>query len=88
MSDPRIDQAKGDVKTVAGQLTNDPDLEAQGRAESATAGLRKQAGDMADKAKDAAGDMADKAGDVAGDMADKAKDVADDVGDKVRDLTR
>jgi uncharacterized protein YjbJ (UPF0337 family) len=77
MNDPRIDQAKGDVKTVAGQVTDDRDLEAEGRAESATAGLRKEAGDAMDKAKD-----------VAGDVADRARDVADDVADKVRDMTR
>lgn len=77
MGDPRIDQAKGDIKTAAGQLTKDRDLEAEGRAESATAGLRKEAGDAIDKARD-----------VAGDAMDKAKDVADDVADKVRDMTR
>lgn len=88
MNDPRIDQAKGDIKTVAGQVTDDRDLEAEGRVESATAGLRKEAGEAMDKAKDVAGDAADRARDVAGDVADKASDVVRDAGDRIRDLTR
>jgi uncharacterized protein YjbJ (UPF0337 family) len=96
MNDPRIDQAKGDVKTVAGKVTDDKDLELQGRTESATAGIRKDAGDMVDKAGNTAQnvadrtaevtrDVADKAGDAASDMADKASDMARDTGDKVSD---
>ena len=77
MNDARIDQAKGDIKTAAGKVTGDRDLEAEGRAESATAGLRKEADEAVDKARDAADDV-----------ADRARDVADDVADKVRDMTR
>jgi uncharacterized protein YjbJ (UPF0337 family) len=99
MNDPRIDQAKGDVKNVAGQVTGDKDLELEGRTESATAGLRKEAGDMADQAGRSAQDVADRTAeatrDVAGktrdamsDMADKASDVARDAGDKVSDALK
>ena len=85
MNDPRIDQAKGDVKTVAGKVTGDKDLELEGRTESATAGLRKQADDLMDQAGDTSRDVADKARDAAGDIADKASDMARDAGDKVSD---
>jgi uncharacterized protein YjbJ (UPF0337 family) len=85
MNDPRIDQAKGDVKTVAGKVTGDEGLELEGRTESATAGLRKQADDLMDQAGDTARDVADKARDAAGDIADKASDMARDAGDKVSD---
>jgi uncharacterized protein YjbJ (UPF0337 family) len=85
MSDPRIDQAKGDVKTAAGKLTGNEDLELEGRTESATAGVRKEAGDMVDRAADATRDVADKARDTMGDVADKASDMARDAGDKVSD---
>jgi uncharacterized protein YjbJ (UPF0337 family) len=88
MGDPRIDQAKGDVKTVAGRVTGDEDLELRGRTESSTAGLRKEAGDLADKARDTMGDMADKASDMARDAGDKASDMARDAGDRIGDLTR
>ena len=99
MNDPRIDQAKGDVKTVAGKVTGDKDLELQGRTESATAGIRKDAGDMvdqagktaqnvADRTAEVTRDVADKAGDAASDMADKASDMARDTGDKVSDALK
>lgn len=97
MSDARIDQAKGDVKAAAGTVTGDKDLELQGRAESAEAGLRKDAtdlmnttkqaaGDAMDRTRDVAGDVVDKTKDVAGDVADKAKGVADDVSDKAKEV--
>ncbi len=59
MDDPRIDQAKGDIKTVAGQVIDDRGLEAEGRVESAAAGLRKEAGEALDTANDVAGDVAE-----------------------------
>jgi uncharacterized protein YjbJ (UPF0337 family) len=86
MSDARIDQAKGDVKTATGKVTGDRDLEAQGRAESTAAGLRKDAGDAADRAKDAAGDVADRTRDMARDVQGKAQDAADDVADKAHEV--
>ena len=99
MNDSRVDQAKGDVKTVAGKVTGDKDLELQGRTESATAGIRKDAGDMvdqagktaqnvADRTAEVTRDVADKAGDAASDMADKASDMARDTGDKVSDALK
>ena len=72
MNDPRIDQAKGDVKTVAGKVTGDKDLELQGRTESATAGIRKDAGDMVDQAGKTAQNVADRTAEVTRDVADKA----------------
>jgi uncharacterized protein YjbJ (UPF0337 family) len=97
MTDAKLDQAKGDIKTVAGQVTGDKRLEAQGRTESATAGLRqdadrawdsaqKTARDVADKTQDALRDMAGKAGDVAKDLSSKASDVADDVANKAKEV--
>jgi uncharacterized protein YjbJ (UPF0337 family) len=88
MNDPRIDQAKGDVKTVAGKVTGDRDLELQGKTESATAGLRKEAGDMVDQAGKTAQDVADRTAEVTRDVADKASDVARDTGDKVSDAIK
>jgi uncharacterized protein YjbJ (UPF0337 family) len=70
---------------VAGKATGDKDLELEGRTESATAGVRKQADDLMDQAGDTARDVADKARDAAGDIADKASDMARDAGDKVSD---
>jgi uncharacterized protein YjbJ (UPF0337 family) len=86
MSDPRIDQAKGDVKTAAGKVTGDRDLEAEGRAESAVAGMRKDADKLMDQARDTAGDVVDKTRDVAKDAADKASDAARTAGDKVNEV--
>lgn len=86
MTDARMDQAKGDIKTAAGKVTGDKDLELQGRSESATAGLRKDAGDAMDRAKDVAGDVAGRAKDVAGDVADKASEMARDATDKAKDV--
>lgn len=86
MTDARIDQAKGDIKTAAGRVTGDEDLELQGRSESAAAGLRKDAGDAMDRAKDVAGDVAGRARDVAGDVADTASDVARQATDKAKDV--
>jgi uncharacterized protein YjbJ (UPF0337 family) len=88
MSDPRIDQAKGDVKSVAGKVTGDKDLELEGRTESATAGLRKEAGDMVDQAGRTAQDVADRTAEATRDVADKASDMARDAGDKVSDALK
>ena len=88
MNDPRIDQAKGDVKTVAGRVTGNEDLELQGRAESASAGLRKEAGDMVDQAGKTAQDVADRTADVTRDVADKASDAVSDMADKASDAAR
>ena len=88
MNDPRIDQAKGDVKTVAGKVTGDEDLELQGRTESATAGLRKDAGDVMDKAGRSAQDMADRTAEASRDLADKTRDAVDDMADKASDAAR
>jgi uncharacterized protein YjbJ (UPF0337 family) len=86
MGDPTIDQAKGDIKNAAGKVTGDRDLEAQGKAESTVAGVRKDAGNMVDQARDVAGDVADKTRDAAGDIADTAGDMARKAGDKVDEV--
>ena len=88
MNDPRIDQAKGDVKTVAGQVTGNKDLELEGRTESATAGVRKEAGDMMDQAGRTAQDVADRTAEVSRDVADKTRDTVSDVADKASDVAR
>jgi uncharacterized protein YjbJ (UPF0337 family) len=83
MSDPRVDQAKGDIKTAAGKATGDRDLEAAGRTESATAGLRKGADRAMDTTRDVVDDVVDRGREVADDVADKTSDAAHRAADQV-----
>jgi uncharacterized protein YjbJ (UPF0337 family) len=48
----KVEQAKGYVKDKAGELTNDPDLEAEGEAQRTTGKAQEQFG----KAREAAGE--------------------------------
>jgi uncharacterized protein YjbJ (UPF0337 family) len=52
----KAEKAKGYVKEEAGELLNDPELEARGKAERAGGHLREKFGE----AKEAAGEAADK----------------------------
>jgi uncharacterized protein YjbJ (UPF0337 family) len=53
----KVDKAKGYVKDKAGQILNDPDLEAEGEAERAKGEIK----DTVGKAKDKARDVVDEA---------------------------
>ncbi len=48
-----IDDAKGQVKEKAGQLTDDKDLENEGKVDQAAGTVKEKVGDAADKAKEA-----------------------------------
>jgi uncharacterized protein YjbJ (UPF0337 family) len=48
-----FDDAKGQVKEKAGQLTSDQDLENEGKIDQATGTIKGKIGDAADKVKDA-----------------------------------
>ncbi len=48
-----IDDAKGRVKEKAGQLTDDKDLENEGKVDQAAGTVKEKVGDAADKAKEA-----------------------------------
>jgi uncharacterized protein YjbJ (UPF0337 family) len=74
----KAEKAKGYVKEEAGEILNDPELEAEGKAERAGGKLREgfgkakeKIGDAADKAKEKIGDAADK---IAGDDEDEDAD--------------
>ena len=51
-----VDKAKGHVKQAVGELTDDDELEREGKIDE----LAGRAKDVADKAKDAIGDAKDK----------------------------
>lgn len=47
------DEAKGRIKEAAGDLTNNKDLEREGKVDQATGKVKDAVGDAADKVKDA-----------------------------------
>ena len=47
-----FDDAKGQVKEKAGELTDDKDLENEGKIDQATGTVKDKVGDAADKVKD------------------------------------
>ena len=47
-----FDDAKGQVKEKAGDLTNDQDLKNEGKVDQATGTIKDKVGDAADKVKD------------------------------------
>lgn len=49
------DDIKGRVKEAAGDLTNNKDLEREGKIDQATATVKDKVGDAADKVKDVLG---------------------------------
>jgi uncharacterized protein YjbJ (UPF0337 family) len=53
MDDGTLDKAKGNLKEAAGDLTDDKDLEREGKVDQASGGVKDKVGDVADKAKDA-----------------------------------
>jgi uncharacterized protein YjbJ (UPF0337 family) len=48
----KIDKAKGSVKEKAGQIVNDPDLEAEGRADRIEGHVKEGIGRAKDKVRD------------------------------------
>lgn len=52
MGDGSIDQAKGNVKKAAGELTDDKDLKNEGRVDKAEGGIKEKIDEAADKLKD------------------------------------
>jgi uncharacterized protein YjbJ (UPF0337 family) len=48
----KVDKAKGYVKDKAGQILNDPDLEAEGEAERAKGEIKDNVGKAKDKVRD------------------------------------
>ena len=51
------EQAKGFIKDKAGKLTNDPDLEAEGKVERAAGKIQEGVGKVKDKARDVIDDV-------------------------------
>ena len=47
-----VDDAKGRVKEAAGDLTNDKDLQNEGKVDQAAGSVKGKVGDAADKVKD------------------------------------
>ena len=56
----KVEQAKGWVKDKAGEMTNNPDLEAEGEAERITGTVRENYGKAKDAVKKAADRVSDK----------------------------
>jgi uncharacterized protein YjbJ (UPF0337 family) len=48
-----MDEAKGKIKEAAGDVTDDKDLEREGKVDQATGKAKDKVGDVADKVKDA-----------------------------------
>ena len=63
------EQTKGWVKDKAGEITNDPDLEAKGEAQRAKGETQETWG----KVKRGVGDTIDAVGDAISDMADRTR---------------
>jgi uncharacterized protein YjbJ (UPF0337 family) len=56
----KAEKAKGYIKEEAGEVLNDPELEAEGRAERAAGNLREGFGKAKRKVGEAVDDLADK----------------------------
>jgi len=55
----KMDEAKGRMKEAAGDLTDDKDLEREGKMDQAGASVKRTVGDAVDKVKEKAGDAMD-----------------------------
>jgi uncharacterized protein YjbJ (UPF0337 family) len=55
MGDGAVDNAKGNLKEAAGNVTGDKDLENEGKVDQAAGTVKDKVGDAADKAKDVVG---------------------------------
>ena len=56
----KVEKAKGYVKDKAGEILNDPELEAEGEAERASGAVRETVGHVKRKAKDGVEEIAEK----------------------------
>jgi uncharacterized protein YjbJ (UPF0337 family) len=56
----QADKAKGTIKEKVGQVTDDKDLERQGKLDRAGADVKEKAGDAVDTVKDKVNDLADR----------------------------
>lgn len=56
----KVDEAKGRAKQAAGALTDDKDLEDEGRVDRAAGSAKDKAADLKDKAEDAIDKVRDK----------------------------
>jgi uncharacterized protein YjbJ (UPF0337 family) len=50
--DEKIDEAKGRVKEAAGDLTDDKDLEREGKVDRATSDVKEKVSDVSEKVKE------------------------------------
>jgi uncharacterized protein YjbJ (UPF0337 family) len=55
MGDGALDNAKGNIKEAAGDLTGDKDLKNEGKVDQAAGTVKDKVGDVADAAKDVVG---------------------------------
>ncbi len=55
MADGQLDDLKGRAKEAAGDLTDDKDLQNEGKVDQAAGTVKEKAGDAADKVKDVIG---------------------------------
>lgn len=53
--DEKIDEAKGRVKEAAGDLTDDKDLEREGKVDRATSDVKEKVSDVSEKVKEKIG---------------------------------
>jgi len=64
MSEGTFDKAKGRAKEAVGDLTDDEDLQAEGKVDQASGSIKDKAAEIADKVKDAASSVVEKVRDV------------------------
>ena len=60
MNNSNMDEAKGRIKEAAGDLTDNKDLQREGKADQAGAKVKEAAGKAADKVSDAVDKVKDK----------------------------
>jgi uncharacterized protein YjbJ (UPF0337 family) len=64
MSEGQFDELKGRAKEAAGDLTDDEDLEREGKVDKATGEAKQKADSVIDKVRDKAEDALDKVKDL------------------------
>ena len=64
MSEGTFDKAKGRAKEAVGDLTDDEDLQAEGKVDQASGSIKDKAAEIADMVKDAASSVVEKVRDV------------------------
>jgi uncharacterized protein YjbJ (UPF0337 family) len=70
MGEEKMEDIKGRVKEAAGDLTDDEQLEREGKLDQASANVKEKVGDASEKAKEGVEKVKDKVGDA----MDKDKD--------------